>query len=80
MAFPEYRVRELRDHTSLPALNQLYATFRGEYLPVPDAQALWDAGEEGDLFGVERLEPSGPVLAAAAGTFSLATCRAGQDG
>lgn len=75
-----YRVFALHDHSRLPELNRLYASFRGNYLPVPDAQALWVAGEQGDLFGVERLDPAGPVLTGAAATFPLALCQADAGG
>jgi RimJ/RimL family protein N-acetyltransferase len=72
----EFRITRFQDYARLAELDALYKSFRKSYLPMPDAQALWDAGEDGYLFVAERLQANAkPRMVAAAGLFPVAIGR-----
>ena len=70
-----FRVRQIEVRTDLSAVSDLYAAHGGDYLPLPDAGDLFEAGQDGQLFVVEECsEGKEPRIHGAAGLFRMAEC------
>lgn len=67
-------IAPLRSRTAISDLvlaHDLYRQHAGAYLPVPDPDLLFEAAEDGQMFGCW----DGPALVAAAGLFLVGRCR-----
>jgi hypothetical protein len=66
------RVRQF-EASDLEAIDSFYGTRAGEFLPTPDIDQVFEAGQDGLLFVVDDLRDG--QLHAIAGLFPLAECR-----